>query len=55
MKRSGYVGGILLAIILVVGLVLVFVCTNMIPAGYVGVVYNMNGGVDGELELSRKV
>lgn len=48
MKRSGYVGGILLAIILVVGLVLAFLCTSMIPAGYVGVVYNMNGGVDGE-------
>lgn len=48
-RRSGYVGGILLAIALIVGLVLVFACTTRIPAGYVGVVYNMNGGVDGEI------
>lgn len=45
-RRNGYVGGVLLAIILIVGLVLVFACTKRIPAGYVGVVYNMNGGIE---------
>lgn len=32
-----------------VGLIFAFICTTRIPAGYVGVVYNMNGGVDGEV------
>ena len=30
-------------------MLLVGMCTEKIPAGYVGVVYNMNGGVDGEV------
>lgn len=49
MRKSGYIGGVLLAIILIAGIVLGFACTTRIPAGYVGVVYNMNGGVDGEI------
>lgn len=48
MRKSGLVGGILLAIILVVGLFCVIKCTTHIPAGYVGVVYNMNGGIEGD-------
>jgi len=46
--RSGTVGGVFVAIILIVALVCGVVCLEKIPAGYVGVVYNMNGGVDGE-------
>ncbi len=49
MKRTGTIGGILFAILLIFGLIIVIVCTTKIPAGYVGVVYNMNGGVDGEI------
>ena len=47
--RKGFIGGVILALILIVGLVLGITCTEKIPAGYVGVVYNMNGGVDGEV------
>jgi len=47
---AGAVGAVVLAIIMIVGLIVVFFCTERIPAGYVGVVYNgMNGGVDGEI------
>lgn len=49
MRKSGYIGGVLLAVILIVGMIFALVCTTRIPAGYVGVVYNMNGGVDGEI------
>lgn len=48
MKKSGLIGGVLLALILVVGLIGTVMCMKRIPAGYVGVVYNMNGGVVGE-------
>ena len=45
----GKIGAVLIAIILVLGLVCVIGCLEKVPAGYVGVVYNMNGGVDGEV------
>ena len=47
--KKGAVGAIILAILLFGGLILVAMCTSRIPTGYVGVVYNMNGGVDGEV------
>ena len=47
--RYGGIGAVVLVIVLIVGLLLVGMCTEKIPAGYVGVVYNMNGGVDGEV------
>lgn len=43
------VGGVAFALALVIGLVCVVLCIKTVPAGYVGVVYNMNGGVDGEI------
>lgn len=46
---KGKVGAFFLALILIVGLIAAVVCLEKIPAGYVGVVYNMNGGVDGEI------
>jgi regulator of protease activity HflC (stomatin/prohibitin superfamily) len=46
--NKGKIGAIILAIILVIGVIGFFVCMEKIPAGYVGVVYNMNGGVEGE-------
>ena len=49
MRRRGFIGAIVLAIIIFGGLILALTCTERIPAGYVGVVYNMNGGVDGEV------
>lgn len=45
---KGKIGAIILAIILAIGVIGFFVCMEKIPAGYVGVVYNMNGGVEGE-------
>lgn len=47
--KKGAIGAIILAILLFGGLILVAMCTSRIPTGYVGVVYNMNGGVDGEV------
>lgn len=42
MKKS-IIGAVALAVILVMGLVSAIICLERIPAGYVGVVYNMNG------------
>lgn len=47
--NKGFIGAVILAILIVVSLILIGVCTERIPAGYVGVVYNMSGGVDGEI------
>lgn len=49
MRKKGFIGAIVLAIIIFGGLILTLTCTERIPAGYVGVVYNMSGGVDGEV------
>lgn len=49
MRKNGFVGAIVLAIIIFGGVILGFSCTSRVPTGYVGVVYNMNGGVDGEV------
>ena len=46
---KGKIGAFFLAIVMVVGLFGCVICLEQIPAGYVGVVYNMNGGVDGEV------
>ena len=46
--KKGSIGAAALAFIMIVGLILCFFCTEKIPAGYVGVVYNMNGGIEGE-------
>ena len=44
MVKKGFIGAIVLAVILFGGVILGLMCTERIPAGYVGVVYNMNGG-----------
>lgn len=49
MRKKGFIGAIILAVVIFGGLILALTCTERIPAGYVGVVYNMNGGVDGEV------
>lgn len=48
MRKNGLIGGILVALALIFVLVAAVICLERIPTGYVGVVYNMNGGVDGE-------
>lgn len=47
--KTGKVGAVFLGIIMVVAIALGFMCMERVPAGYVGVVYNMSGGVDGEV------
>lgn len=47
--KKGAIGLIILAIVIFGGLMLTVMCTERIPTGYVGVVYNINGGVDGEV------
>ena len=46
--RKGSIGAFMLALIMIVGAFLLILCTEKIPAGYVGVVYNMSGGIEGE-------
>lgn len=43
MRKS--LGGIATAVIIALVVIVLFVCTVRIPAGYVGVIYNMNGGI----------
>lgn len=47
--KKGLLGSIILAIFIFGGIILCFACMERVPAGYVGVVYNMSGGVDGEV------
>ena len=47
--KKGMLGAIILAVIIFGGLICTLLCLEKVPAGYVGVVYNMNGGVDGEV------
>lgn len=46
---KGTVGGIVLGVIIVLGLIVGFSCAEKVPAGYVGIVYSMNGGVSDEI------
>lgn len=47
--KKGSIGATFLGIAMVVGIILGFMCMERVPAGYVGVVYNMSGGIDGEV------
>ena len=46
---KGKIGAIVLGVIMVIALICVLRCTSRVPAGYVGVVYDMNGGISGEV------
>lgn len=43
--RKGFTGGIVVAIIIILVVVLGALCTTRVPAGYVAVQYDVNGGV----------
>ena len=45
---KGIVGSIVTGVAIVLIIICGFACTERVPAGYVGVVYNMSGGVTGE-------
>ena len=48
MKRSknGFIGAIVVGVIILIGLIIGFSGAKKVPAGYVGIVYNMNGGIE---------
>lgn len=48
MKNKGFIGGIALAVVLVIGLICGLMCIERVPVGYEGVVYSMAGGVQNE-------
>lgn len=47
--RKGFVGSIVTAVIIVICLFVGFSCAEKVPAGYVGIVYSMNGGISDEV------
>ena len=47
--KKGAIGGSVLGVAIAGGLILTAMCAERVPTGHVGVVYNMNGGVDGEV------
>lgn len=47
--KKGFLGGVILAVVIAGGVIFGITCSEKVPAGYVGVVYNMNGGIDGEV------
>lgn len=46
--NNGVVGAVIAAVVIIVLLVACLTCLEKVPAGYVGVVYNMNGGIEGK-------
>ena len=50
MKTSkGFVGAIVSGVVIIVAVILFFMMMEKVPAGYVGIVYSMNGGVSDEV------
>ena len=49
MSKTGVIGAIVAGIIVFGGLILTLMCTEKVPAGYVGIVYSMNGGVSDDV------
>lgn len=46
---KGKVGAIVLGIMMIIALVITFKCAEKVPAGYVGIIYQMNGGISDEV------
>ena len=49
MSKAGAVGGFVVAAVLVVGVGGAIMCSEMVPAGHVGIQYTMSGGVQREV------
>lgn len=47
--RKGAAGAVILGTCMVIGIGCCFACAKRVPTGYKGVIYNMNGGVNGEV------
>lgn len=48
-SKRGFIGAIAAGVIIVFALIMLALCTEKIPAGYVGVQYSINGGVKDEV------
>lgn len=46
---KGKIGAVIIGLVVIVCLVGAIICLEKVPTGHVGVVYNMSGGVDGEV------
>ena len=46
---KGFVGAVVSGVVIVVAVILFFMMMEKVPAGYVGIVYSMNGGVSDEV------
>lgn len=46
--KKGTLGGIIAGVIIFGIIAVVLICGKTVPAGYAGVVYNLNGGIEGE-------
>ena len=51
MRNKGLIGGIVLGVVLFVLMIMGFLCAEKVPAGYVGIVYSMNGGVSDPVRI----
>lgn len=49
MKKNGKLGAIVVGIVIFILIVFFFACMKKVPAGQVGIVYSMNGGVSDEV------
>ncbi len=47
--NKGFLGAVILAIVIFGGIITGMLCAERVPVGYCGVVYNMSSGVDGEI------
>ncbi len=45
-KRNGFIGAVVVGIAILLALIIGFSGAKKVPAGYVGIVYNMNGGIE---------
>ena len=46
--KKGFLGAIITAVVIFGTIIGVITCMERVPAGYVGVVYNMSGGIEGD-------
>ncbi len=47
--KKGTIGGIVLGVVILICLIIGFSCAKKVPAGYVGIIYSMNGGISDEV------
>ena len=48
-KSKGFIGGVVIGLIILIAVITCITCIEKVPTGYVGVVYEINKGVTGEI------